>query len=90
MSLDLPLMDDFLEETHSIKHSPETVEDAPEERPQLDSPNQLFPIPTGESQGATLLHHGYIVLLLCYSSNWNYITNYSHLLIVVVCLQMNL
>ena len=52
--LDLPLMEDILEETQSIKHSPETVDEAINERPQLDSPNSLFPIPTGESQGSTV------------------------------------
>eukprot|EP00800_Vazella_pourtalesii_P005425 TRINITY_DN1634_c0_g1_i7.p1 TRINITY_DN1634_c0_g1~~TRINITY_DN1634_c0_g1_i7.p1 ORF type:complete len:559 (+),score=121.66 TRINITY_DN1634_c0_g1_i7:53-1729(+) len=46
---DVPLMEDILEETQSIKLSPELTEESTEDRPQLDSPNQVFPIPTGES-----------------------------------------
>ncbi|KAI6658086.1 hypothetical protein LOD99_15799 [Oopsacas minuta] len=50
MDSDVALMEDILGETQSIKHSPDPLEEISQERPQLDSPNQLFPIPTEESQ----------------------------------------
>ena len=60
--LDAPLMEDILEETQSIKLSPELTEESTEDRPQLDSPNQVFPIPTGEAIGSVLL----LLLLLLF------------------------
>ena len=64
--VDLPLMEDILEETQSIKLSPELVEESTEDRPQLDSPNQVFPIPTGESIGIVVVVVVVVVVVLLF------------------------